>query len=139
MGAVFGARFTLLRVVSPFTFQVSADLEPSAPLSPLNREAAVQYLNSAASRLRETQTSVTAHVIEAGSPAPAIMDYAETHGADLIVLSSSGAGGVKRLLLGSVADSIVRGTDVPVVVCNARHATEPDTVLAGHEGEQIRA
>ena len=71
--------------------------------------------------------------------ATAIVDYAETHGADLIVLSSSGAGGVKRLLLGSVADSIVRSTDVPVLVCNARHATEPAAELAGHEGEQVRA
>jgi nucleotide-binding universal stress UspA family protein len=133
LGGIFAARYTLLRVVSPFTFDVSPEwygVAPAEPPSPLNREAAVRYLDEVATRLRETQKDVAAHVIEAASPAGAIIDHAGTHGADLIALSSSGAGGIRRVLLGSVADKIIRGADVPVLVCNTRHMEPPESAGA---------
>jgi nucleotide-binding universal stress UspA family protein len=47
--------------------------------------------------------------------APAIMEYAEDEGADLIVMGTHGRRGVRRLLLGSVAEEVVRRADRPVL------------------------
>jgi nucleotide-binding universal stress UspA family protein len=49
-------------------------------------------------------------------PAPAILELAEEEGADLIVLGTHGRGGLRRLVLGSVADKVIRGTHRPVLV-----------------------
>ncbi|HSJ31647.1 MAG TPA: universal stress protein [Longimicrobiales bacterium] len=135
MGSIFGARYTLVRVVSPLTYYDSPEWigpDPAVQLTPLNREAAVRYLDGVANRLREDDMQVETALIEAVSAADAIIRYAEAHGADLIVLSSSGAGGIRRLLLGSVADKIVRSADVPVMVCNTRVA---DPSAGAHAAE----
>jgi nucleotide-binding universal stress UspA family protein len=48
-----------------------------------------------------------------------VVDYATTHGFDLIVIGSHGRTGVRRLLLGSVAERIVRTADRPVLTVHA--------------------
>jgi nucleotide-binding universal stress UspA family protein len=59
----------------------------------------------------EVTTAVTV-----GSPAAAIVDYANEHHADSIVLGSHGHGLIRRFVLGSVAERVVRQTDCPVLV-----------------------
>lgn len=58
----------------------------------------------------ETRVRVEYH------PAPAILQIAEDVDAELIVLGTHGRGGLRRLLLGSVADKVIRGTHRPVLV-----------------------
>jgi nucleotide-binding universal stress UspA family protein len=53
---------------------------------------------------------------ETGSPADAVVEYAEDHAVDLIVIGSRGNTGAKRLLLGSVAERVVRRSPTPVTV-----------------------
>ncbi len=50
-----------------------------------------------------------------GSPAREIVDYATDQGCDLIVMGTHGRSGVDRLLLGSVAERVVRRSPVPVL------------------------
>ena len=50
-----------------------------------------------------------------GSPAEEIVKYADDHQIDLIVLGTHGRNGVARLLLGSVAESVVRKARCPVL------------------------
>ena len=50
-----------------------------------------------------------------GNPAPAIVDYAEDAGYDLIVLPTHGRTGISRYLLGSVTEKVVRLSDIPVL------------------------
>ncbi len=57
----------------------------------------------------ETETTI-------GSPADAILEYAENNGIDHIVMGSRGRSGLSRLLLGSVAETVVRRSSVPVTV-----------------------
>ena len=50
-----------------------------------------------------------------GTPSSEIVRYAEAEGCDLIVMGTHGRGGIDRLLLGSVAEKVVRGSSVPVL------------------------
>ncbi|MEF8780446.1 MAG: universal stress protein [Haloferacaceae archaeon] len=54
--------------------------------------------------------------VEIGSPAERIVAVAEEVGADHVVVGSHGRSGVSRLLLGSVAERVVRTSPVPVTV-----------------------
>jgi nucleotide-binding universal stress UspA family protein len=57
-----------------------------------------------------------------GSPAREIVDYATESGVDLIVMGTHGRSGVDRLLLGSVAERVVRRSPVPVLTVRVREA-----------------
>ncbi|MFP8889194.1 universal stress protein [Natrialbaceae archaeon A-CW2] len=54
--------------------------------------------------------------ITAGQPHRQIASYADEHDVDLIVMGSAGRGGIKRALLGSVAERTLRTTHLPVLV-----------------------
>ena len=66
-----------------------------------------------------------------GDPARQILQYLEEHGdVRLIVMATHGRGGVARLMMGSVADTIVRMDTGPVVTIKVPHAQEPGTSRA---------
>ncbi len=50
-----------------------------------------------------------------GPGAPAILNEAKISGADMVVMSTHGRGGLGRLLYGSVADRVLRGAEIPVL------------------------
>ena len=51
-----------------------------------------------------------------GDPAERILKYAAVHSIDLIVVGTHGRTGVSRILLGSVAERVIRGSRRPVLV-----------------------
>lgn len=51
-----------------------------------------------------------------GQPARAIVEYIEEHDVDAVVIGSHGRDGLSRVLLGSVAEIVVRRSPVPVTV-----------------------
>jgi nucleotide-binding universal stress UspA family protein len=57
-----------------------------------------------------------------GPPATAIVEAAAVQKADLIVMSTHGRSGLGRLVLGSVAESVLRGTTAPILIVRAGHA-----------------
>ncbi len=57
-----------------------------------------------------------ARIVSHVRPAIAILDDASAHGVDLIALATHGRGGLKRVLIGSVADKVLRGAIAPVLV-----------------------
>ncbi|WP_332899506.1 MULTISPECIES: universal stress protein [unclassified Haladaptatus] len=54
-------------------------------------------------------------VLLEGSPSKEIVRYAKTEDCDLIFMGTHGRGGIDRLLLGSVAEKVVRTSDIPVL------------------------
>lgn len=85
------------------------------------RQQAEQYLAETAKRTEELAgSSVTTQLFEERSAAEGIIEGARKAGADLLVLSSRGRGGLARFTLGSVADKVVRGTVLPVLVVRPR-------------------
>lgn len=55
-----------------------------------------------------------------GHPAEELDTYAASHDIDLVVIGSHGRKGLDRLLIGSVADKVVRGAKVPVLIVRSR-------------------
>jgi len=83
------------------------------------QERANRATNEVADKAAAHDLEVTESVV-AGQPHSQIADYAEDHGVNLIVMGSAGRGGVKRVLLGSVAERTLRTTDIPVLVVDIR-------------------
>ena len=94
----------------------------SAPNDEL-RERAIDHLDALASDARgrgvDTQISV-----KGGDPAEEIVQYAESEAIDLIALGTAGRGGFERLLVGSVADQVIRTAPVPVLTTRPSTARE---------------
>lgn len=65
-------------------------------------------------------------LVAEGATAHAILQTAEDEGCDLIVIGNTGRKGMQRMMLGSVAESVVREADVPVMVikrCSTEYCT----------------
>jgi len=59
-------------------------------------------------------------IVCSGNSADSIIEVAQSYACDLIVMSSRGASGMKRLLMGSVAQQVVRQSTIPVLVLTSR-------------------
>jgi nucleotide-binding universal stress UspA family protein len=63
------------------------------------------------------------HKLMTGDPAAEIVRLAESEGADMIVMATHGRTGLRRLLMGSVAEAVVRRAACPVLtVKQSQHA-----------------
>jgi nucleotide-binding universal stress UspA family protein len=79
------------------------------------KERTREYLREVAERWNPVGVHVGVEILASDDPARAIMDFASKQGADLLALNTRGRGGVGRMILGSVADKILRGTRIPVL------------------------
>lgn len=70
-------------------------------------------------------------VIGAGKPAQMIANYTAENPVDLIVMGSHRWSGVRRILLGSITERVVRAVETPVLVVDVR--TEPESRTAEAE------
>ena len=84
-------------------------------------DEAKRYLGTIAGRLRaeEPRRPVTTSVWY-GLPARAIAEAADACSAQLIVMSTHGRSGLRRMVLGSVAESVLRATATPVLLVPGR-------------------
>jgi nucleotide-binding universal stress UspA family protein len=129
LGKLLGAEFTLLRVLKPVALmpyhsppggsvgqRTASLIDRLQELQQQLRQQARDYLAQVAEPLHAQGLRVTTRVAVAEQPAVAILEEAESVGADLIALETHGRRGLARLFLGSVADKVVRGASVPVLV-----------------------
>jgi nucleotide-binding universal stress UspA family protein len=79
-------------------------------------DAARRYLEKVQARLATEGITVKTEVVEHDRPAPAITDYAAKNGIDLIVIATHGYTGLKKLMLGSVALSILHDSRAPTLL-----------------------
>jgi nucleotide-binding universal stress UspA family protein len=66
--------------------------------------------------LLDAELEVATDVVAAENVARGIVEYAREQGTDLIALSTHGRSGLRRVLLGSVAEEILRRSHVPVLL-----------------------
>jgi len=109
----YGAHLLILHVVPPGTKQLAPLLDVGSQATP------VHALESLAEELRRLQPPDAAvaveHRLEEGQPAPVIVQVANDAHADLIVLGTHGRTGLSRVLMGSVAEQVVRRAGCAVV------------------------
>ena len=97
----------------PYTY-VPQPIDESS-ITRLAEEARAQ-LSKVAKRFHdETGIEPETHVVVESAIASAIVDFARANKIDLIAMSTHGRG-LSRLLLGSVADKVLRGSGVPMLL-----------------------
>lgn len=79
-------------------------------------EQAQRHLDEIAKRFRGMGITATTRVVESGDAARCIIDAIRGELADAIAMGTRGAGGVKRFVHGSVATTVVRDSEVPVML-----------------------
>ncbi len=121
LGDLCGASYTLVRVETPAPFARRGPPPPEVEAeAPKPGQAAQRYLEYVADRLREREYRVDARVLVDARPATTILSLADSVGADLIALTLHGDGGRQRRLIGSVADKLIRGAKIPVLLYRPR-------------------
>jgi nucleotide-binding universal stress UspA family protein len=83
---------------------------------------AEEYLAGVAARLKAKGLKGVETSVWYGPAASAIVEAAHVRKADLIVMSTHGRSGLGRLILGSVAESVLRGTTTPILLLRAPEA-----------------
>jgi len=101
-------------VVLPLAGAIAA---PSATMGRMVL-AANEYLDNLALRLRDEGLMVQTDVRSGEMITPEILAYAEEQKPNLIALATRGQGAIERAMFGSVADKLVRGASMPVLVWN---------------------
>lgn len=77
---------------------------------------AQEFLDRQVERVKNEGVSVAETHLVRGQPDKEIVHIGEETGAGLIVMGSRGLGGIRRALMGSVSDSVVRHAHCPVLV-----------------------
>lgn len=122
----FGAELHLFHVVEPQPSYTAYGFTPDEfPAMQVFQEEAKQR---ATRQLEELLAQVSSEIptavirLSEGSPLHTLIDYVEKTGADLVVLGSHGHGAIASLLLGSVAEGMVRKAKVATLVIPAPEA-----------------
>ena len=131
LGDLSGASYTLLHVVEPHLLFRSAPFTTptdfDADDTQRRQVEAKRDLERVAGRLRAAGATVSVDVRVAEPVAPAILDAARDQNVDLVAIATLGRSGLARFLLGSVADKVVRGAPVPVLLYRPQAPRLEDT------------
>lgn len=116
-----GARLMIVHVEEPPLAYAAGDMYYGVPQP--NTEALTRLLEA----VRPSDPAVPCeHRMLTGDPAGAVVDLAKREKVDLIVMGTHGRKGLSRLLMGSVAEAIVRRAECPVLTVKAsRHEHVP--------------
>lgn len=120
LGDAFSADYILFRSI------LSTGLAPYPPLEDAyagipealeaDRAAVKRGMEESAERLREAGHTVTVVVTEEEEPARAVLRLAGRTPGAVVAMTTHGRGGLRRAILGSVADKVVRGSSGPVLL-----------------------
>lgn len=128
LGSMFGATYSLVRAVSPVVRSsylpegttihglTESVLEQISTMQRKAEKEARDYLGGIAKKMSDRGLSVTTHAPIEEEPSDAILAVARERRADLIAMETHGRRGLSRFFMGSVADKVVRGGGVPVLL-----------------------
>lgn len=122
------ATYTIIRCVEyPFE-TVSPYLPDTAGVSrevvEEGKQIATEYLTGVRDRFADTGRDADTVISVDLHSATGVLEAAEEHSADLIVMTTHGRGGIARAVIGSVADKVVRSASVPVLLIRPNSGSE---------------
>ena len=135
LAAVFASRLHLFHVLpEPYAYPWGTDLAtfPLTELMIQSEAAARERLEQVAGSLSQLPGGVEISTAP-GAPVDRILDYVKDQAIDLVVMGTHGRGTVGHLLLGSVAERVIRHSTVPVLTVHGTRAAagadaqRPDT------------
>jgi nucleotide-binding universal stress UspA family protein len=115
-----GSKVILLRVVS-IPSELSLDI-PGFPAVPLRTSSMPDQLKKEYNIAKTYLQPINERGIQVecetlmGSPGPTIISYANENNIDLIAIASHGHSGLRNILLGSVAEHIIRDSSLPILI-----------------------
>ncbi|HEY0606262.1 MAG TPA: universal stress protein [Herpetosiphonaceae bacterium] len=133
LGRVLGTAYTVLHVVEPQLVLHHHDLAIApVDLDPQDTQrlltTAQAYLDRVAQQFAQADHPVTTQTRIGPHPAATILEAIQAQPHTLLALATHGRSGLKRLLWGSVADKLLRGTTCPMLVyrpqLNDEHSPE---------------
>lgn len=113
LAVTYGVGLDVLHVIEESAFTAMYGFEPATVKPPELQEKVHQAMEQLVRRVCGDNVLYEIHA-EMGHPAYTIVDFAERQGVGLIVIASHGLTGIKRLLLGSVAERVVHRAPCPV-------------------------
>jgi nucleotide-binding universal stress UspA family protein len=127
LAEAFGARLHILHVLDNALAAWEAEglIEPPADYFRTIEESARKRMSQVLTESQKAAFKV--HIeLRTGSPYAEIVQYADEQHIDLIVMGTHGRGGVAHMLLGSVAEKVVRKAPCPVLTVRAGEQTSAD-------------
>ncbi len=120
LARLLGMEILLLQAVPPLL----VNIPPMGPRSigfyeqamKLVQSEAEEYLQAITKRLNQEGLAASSRVVLGPEAAGTILEVARHSRVGLVAIATRGEGGIRRLALGSVADKVVRGAEIPVLV-----------------------
>lgn len=118
LARLVNARITLLHVAESLA-AIPHGSPLAEPLQPVEHGSIMERARAQLEQRRASFGSdivIDLKLVPGGDPAEQVVAYANANDVDLIAVTTHGRTGIKRLLLGSVAEGIIRHAAVPVLV-----------------------
>ncbi len=120
----FGARVEVLHSdwMEPPRYFTPAQIQIITAETEKRKTKLLEELAGMARQMFGAQAELVVNVVE-GHPVPILQEHMKAHRPDLLVLGSHGRSGVARLMMGSVAENIVRESPVPALIARGGDAS----------------
>ncbi len=113
------AKVELVTVIEPLDIptrgQIAISDDEIKQIEAAGKKEANKYLDQVSDRLTKAGIKIDT-VILSGKAADRLTRYAVNNGVDLIIMATHGRSGISKLFWGSVAEKILRATDIPVLL-----------------------
>ncbi len=121
------AEIGVCSVVDPIMIAGTTPPSPAMDLVMRDLESAARTLVTKAVERGHRMGLETSGQTRGGVPAYEILSFAKSFGADLIAMGTHGRSGIRHLLLGSVAEVVLREAPVPVLIVSERTVMAVDS------------
>jgi nucleotide-binding universal stress UspA family protein len=113
-----------MAISEPYFFSLALPGMPSVPLETQRTEKLILqeekeargYLSSVAEKIRTDKNLNVSFDTRQGNPGPTIVSYCNEQGIELIAIATHGRTGPGRVVLGSVADYVIRQSGLPILL-----------------------
>jgi nucleotide-binding universal stress UspA family protein len=114
----YGARLDVVIVIDDHVrfIEEGSDVAEGAKMRAQARDNATRLVRRLVNEARERDVDSQSSVIEHSSPGEALFEYVEDEGIEAVAMGTHGRTGLRRVVVGSVAEHVARNAEVPVLI-----------------------